>query len=114
MKIDHLKLPENYIINGECNELLKFHLCEFMCTKEKIKEHQELGVVVCLSYNCPIKIKYNNKKWYWVALVKDKENGHFYWYMRPYKKSYFTTRSEETYTTSFDMVVQAVLDDNKE
>ena len=109
---DHLKLPTNFIIDDEAEELLKYHLCKFICTREKIAEHKGLDVSVWLSYNCPLKIKHKNR-WYWVALVKDANDNQFQWYMRPYNKSYYTTRANEEDEASFDMVIQAVIDHEK-
>lgn len=111
--VDHLKLPDNYIFDNEARELFRYYLCNVICTKEAIKEREELKVGVYLAYNCPIEIKYNNK-WYYVALVKNTEDNCCYWYMRPYNKSWFTTKANKEDTTfSFNLVIQAVIDNDK-
>ena len=108
MKIDRLKLGNNYTIDNECIELLKYHLCTHLCTKNKVEEYNAKNITIMLDF--PLKIIYN-KKHYWTCIVKDKEDQ-CYWYVRPYNKSYFTTKTDEHNTTTFDIVIQAIIEND--
>lgn len=109
MRKDRLRLPREFKVDNDCMEFLLVYLSRHICTSAKINELNEKKIDILLTY--PLKIIYNHK-WYWTTIVKDKDNQH-YWFLRPYNKSYFTTRAIKTETTSFDMVIQAVIDNEK-
>lgn len=46
---------------------------------------------------------------YTVKIIKERNT--FYWYLTPYKNSYFTT---ETYVSSFGLVLEAIKNDHTE
>jgi len=75
-------------------------------TNEKAEELIKLGIDVII-YN-PLKIIYK-KKSHWATIVKNKNDDLLYWYLRPYKDSYFSIKTDEHNLDTFKLVVEAVI-----
>ena len=95
-----LIVPDNFIIDNDCIDLLKEHICNHICERQKNGENDNMDIYIHANY---LRVKYNNKI-YKVSIVKE-DDKHF-WYLTPYNKSYFTTLAKDR--NSFDTVVFAI------
>ncbi len=85
----------------ECDlDLLKEHLVNYILKNNK--KYVIEGFIIYLGEYF-LKIKYNHH-FYKVTIIIDEDERN--WYLRPYRKSYFTTNAKDY--NSFELVIYAI------
>lgn len=101
---DRLKLSDNYFIDDNCLDLVRYHLVTFIINKENVERDKKRGIDIYLSN--PLKAVYK-RHYYWITIVRDKSN--YYWYMRGYNNKNFIIKTDED-TDNFDIVLTKIME----
>ena len=100
-----LVVPGNLVIDKDCIDLLKKHICIRIQEQHRSNNNKDLDIRVASNY---LKVKYKNRI-YKVSIVK--EDNKYYWYLKPYNKNCFMTSADDN--NSFDTVVFAIKEHDK-
>ena len=104
---NNIKLSNEFIYDSECYSEFSRHFAILTRKIELAKANDYHGIKLTnlfITQNSPyIEINYNDLI-FQITITKIKDK--FYWYLKPYKATYFTYPSQDI--DSFDIIIQAI------
>ncbi len=102
---DRIIIPNSAKFDDSCVNQLKIYLCNYIFKNNH--RYVADGLIIYIRSNY-LKIKYNHH-YYYVIIIK--ENNIYYWQLRPYNKSFYTTPYDNA--NSFELVIMAIKENDK-
>jgi len=100
-----LIILNNVVFDEDCTNMLKNHLCNYIIKSNS--RYLAKGFIIYIGSNY-LKIKYNHH-YYYVIIIK--ENNIYYWHLKPYNKSFYTTCSKTI--NSFEFILMAIKENDE-
>lgn len=97
---DRIRISSSAELDDSCVNKLKIYLCNYILKNNY--RYVADGLIIYIGSNY-LKIKYNHH-YYYVIIIK--ENNIYYWHLRPYNKSFYTTPYKTA--NSFELVIIAI------
>ena len=104
-EVDRLNLSGDYIVDKECLELTKYHLCSYLSNEKQVKNHIDMNIDIFLSF--PLKVRYQ-KKWYFCSIIKCINDSSLYWYYRQ-GKSQYQIKTNKDDITGLNTIIEYII-----
>lgn len=100
-----LIIPDTAVFDEDCTNILKSHLCNYIIKSNS--RYLAEGFIIYIGSNY-LKIKYNHHYYYAIII---KEENIYYWHLKPYNKSFYTTCSKTI--NSFEFILMAIKENDE-